>query len=142
MKLLIRKMLSYIIDYSLIAIFGGLYLFCANVFLLDKATENQAVTMLVCALVTVLIITCYIPTKYNGQTVGQKIMKLRVENKNGKDRTYLQSFLRECVLKISFGIFFIIFTSIYFVVFNVIINHDLNNELPHDFILKTKLVAL
>lgn len=142
MKLLIKKMLSYIIDYGLIAIFGGLYLFCANVFLLDKATENQAVTMLVCALVTVLIITCYIPTKYNGQTVGQKIMKLRVENKNGKDRTYLQSFLRECVLKISFGIFFIIFTSIYFVVFNVIVNHDLNNELPHDFILKTKLVAL
>lgn len=142
MKLIIKKILSYFIDYALIAIFGGLYLFCANVFLLETNNQDQAIIMLACALVTVLILTCYIPTKYNGQTVGQKIMRLRVENKSGEKRTYLQNFLRECVLKISFGIFFIIFTAVYFIVFNIVINHDLNSELPHDFILKTKLVAV
>lgn len=140
MKLLAKKILSYIIDYALIAIFGGLYFFCANVFFLNEETHMQANLMLICALITVLLLTCYIPTKTNGQTVGEKIMKIKVINKNGKDRTYIQSLLRECVVKISFGPIFIIFSIVYFIIFNVIVNRDLNSELPHDFILKTEMI--
>lgn len=140
MKLLAKKILSYIIDYALIAIFGGLYFFCANVFFLNEETHMQANLMLICALITVLLLTCYIPTKTNGQTVGEKIMKIKVINKNGKDRTYIQSLLRECVVKVSFGPIFIIFSIVYFIIFNVIVNRDLNSELPHDFILKTEMI--
>lgn len=140
MKLLVKKIVSYIIDYALIAIFGGLYFFCANIFFLQQETHMQANLMLVCALITVLLLTCYIPTKMHGQTVGQKIMKIKVINKSGKDRTYIQSLLRECIVKISFGPIFIIFSIVYFILFNVIINHDLSSELPHDFILKTAII--
>lgn len=142
MKLLGKKILSYAIDYAIIALLGGLFYFCANVFFLEASTYNQGMMMLVCALITVLLLTCYIPTKLNGQTIGQKLMKLRVINKSGKNRSYLQSLLRECVVKISFGPVFVIFTVIYFIIFNIIVNRNLNSELPHDFILKTKLVSI
>lgn len=140
MKLLGKKILSYIIDATIITFFSGLYFFCANVFYLDTNTHTQANLMLICALITVLILTSYIPTKTNGQTIGQKIMKIRVINKSKQPRSYLQSFLRECVVKISFGPIFVIFTILYFIIFNLIVNHDLSSELPHDFILKTEVI--
>lgn len=142
MKLLGKKIVSYIIDYALIALLGGLYFFCANVFYLDTKTYNEAMIMLVCALITILLLTSYIPTKLHGQTVGQKVMKIKVVNKSGKQRTFIQSFLRECVVKITFAPIFVIFTAIYFVIFNLIVNRDPNSELPHDFILKTEIQAM
>jgi uncharacterized RDD family membrane protein YckC len=140
MKLLGKKIISYIIDIAIVAFFGSIFYFCANVFYLDVKTQNQATLMLVCALITVLLLTCYIPTQTNGQTVGQRIMKIRVVNKSGKPRTYLQSFLRECVIKISIGYIFVIFTAIYFIIFNVVMNHGIDSELPHDFLLKSEVV--
>ena len=141
MKLLGRKVLSYVIDYGLVILLAELYFFCADVFFLDKSTYNQAIIMLVCALITILLLTCYIPTHTKGQTIGQKIMKLKVTNRNGKKRTYLQSFIRECLVKITFGPVFILFTLLYFLA-HLITKRDLSVEFPHDFVLKTKLITL
>lgn len=138
MKLLIKKILSYLIDYGLIILFLELYFFCINVFMLDEKTYHQAYIMLACAFVTVFILTSYIPTSTKGQTIGQKIMKIRVVNKNGKARSYWQSFLRECLIKITCGPLFIIFTGLYFVV-DMFVNRNLDVQLPHDMILKTKV---
>ena len=69
MKLLIKKLASYAIDYVLVAGLGGLYAFCASVFYLEPATQNKAILMLVCALITVVLLTCYVPTKNNGDVV-------------------------------------------------------------------------
>lgn len=141
MKLLLKKILSYAIDYLLVAGLGGIYGFCANVFYLNPETHNQAALMLVCALITAILLTCYIPTKCGGQTIGQKLMHLRVVNKNGKQRTYWQSFLRECLVKISFAPLFIPFSIIYYVVYLLIMQRNPNGELAHDTLLKTAVVA-
>lgn len=134
-----KKILSYVIDYIIIMVFVMIYTFCANVFWLDKSTHSQAVIMLICALITVLLLTTYIPTKQHGQTIGQKIMKLRVVNTNGKERTYVQSFLRECVMKISLAPIFVVFSGMYYFISLIFIQHHFDIELPHDFLLKTEV---
>lgn len=141
MKLMIRKALSYAIDYALTMMFVGIFTFCANVFYMDHATYSQGILMLICALITVLYFTTYVPVKTGGQTYGQKLMKLRVENKSGTPRTYFQSFIRECIVKISAAPIFLIFTACYFGLF-AIAHRSWDVELPLDFILRTKMVDL
>ena len=94
--------------------------------------------MLVCALITLLLLTSYLPTYLKGQTLGQKLMKIKVVNQNGQARTYVQSFIREGIVKITFAPLFVIFTTIYFII-NLIVKRDFAIELPHDFILKTSM---
>ncbi len=141
MKFMLRKVLSYGIDYAITMLFVGIFTFCANVFYLDPATRSQGVLMLICALVVVLWLTTYIPTKTNGQTLGQKVMKLRVVNKNGKDRSYFQNFLRECVAKVSLASIFFLFSAVYYVV-QAVVKRSFEVELPHDSIFKTQVVDL
>lgn len=140
MKISIRKILSYVIDYSIVMCFVSIFTFCASVFYLEPGTRNKSYLMVICAFITVMYFTTYIPTRTNGQTIGQKIMKIRVVNLSGANRTYFQSFLRECAVKISFAPFFILFTAIYYIV-HAMVQRNASVELPHDFLLKTKVVA-
>lgn len=141
MLVMLRKVLSYVIDYGLVMIFVGIFTFCAEIFYMDPSTASQGVLMLLCALITVLYFTTYVPTKTNGQTLGQKLLKLKIENKDGSSRSYLQSFIRECVVKVSAAPLFLIFTICYFGLY-AIAHRSWDVELPLDFILKTKIVDL
>ena len=98
-------------------------------------------TMLVgIELITVLLLTCYVPTRNNGQTIGERLMHLRVVNKNGKPRTWWQSLLRECILKVSCAPLFVLFSVVYYVVYLLIMQRDPKGELAHDLLLKTSVV--
>lgn len=138
---MLRKVLSYGIDYLITMLFVGIFTFCADVFYLDPATRSQGVLMLICALIVVLWLTTYIPTKTNGQTLGQKLMKIRVVNISGKNRSYIQNFLRECVTKVSMAAIFFLFSAVYFIV-QAIVKRTWDVELPHDSIFKTKVIDL
>lgn len=139
MKFVLRKVGSYAFDYILTMLFVMTFSFCANVFNLDPATKTKGYMMVICALIMVLFFTTYVPTSTNGQTIGMKIFHLRVVNKNQKDRTYWQSFIRECVVKISAAPFFVIFTAIYYAIY-AIGKRTWDIEMPLDFLLKTEVV--
>ncbi len=141
MSLILRKAASYLFDYVLVMIFVGIFTFCAQVFYMDPATASRGVLMLICALIMVLYFTTYVPVKTGGQTFGQKIMKLKVVNKDGTPRNYFQSFIRECVVKVSAAPIFLIFTICYFAMY-AISHKSWEVELPLDFILKTKMIDL
>ena len=141
MIFMLRKVLSYVIDYGLVMIFVGIFTFCAQIFYMDPSTASQGVLMLLSALITVLYFTTYVPTKTNGQTLGQKLMKLKIENRDGSSRSYLQSFIREWVVKVSAAPLFLIFTICYFGLY-AIAHRSWDVELPLDFILKTRIVDL
>lgn len=141
MGFMLRKTAAYAIDYIMVMCFVGIFTFCAEIFYLDPATASQGVLMLICALVMVLYFTTYVPTKTNGQTFGQKLMKIRIVNNSGTPRSFLQSFLRECVVKVSAAPLFLIFTVCYFGL-NAIAHRSWEVELPLDFILKTKIIDL
>ena len=138
---MLRKAISYGLDYVFVMVFVGIFTFCAEIFYLDPKTASQGVLMLICALITVLYFTTYVPVKTGGQTFGQKLMKLKVVNKNGTPRTYFQSFIRECVVKVSAAPIFLIFTVCYFGLF-AIAHRSWDVELPLDFILKTEMIDL
>lgn len=141
MGFMLRKTAAYAIDYIMVMCFVGIFTFCAEIFYLDPATASQGVLMLICALVMVLYFTTYVPTKTNGQTFGQKLMKIRIVNNSGTPRSFLQSFLRECVVKVSAAPLFLIFTVCYFGLY-AIAHRSWEVELPLDFILKTKIIDL
>ena len=141
MSFVIRKLVSYGIDYALVMLFVAIFTFCAEIFYQDPTTASQGVLMLLCALVTVLYFTTYVPTKTNGQTLGQKLMKIKVVNRSGEPRNYFQNFIRECVVKVSAAPIFIIFTVCYFGLY-AIAHKSWEVELPLDFILKTRMIDL
>lgn len=141
MKFFLRKLLSYVIDYAIVMCFVSIFMFCAGVFYLEQETQAKSYLMILCAFITVLFFTTYLPTRSNGQTIGQKIMKIRVVNNNETNRTYWQSFLRECVVKISVAPFFVIFAGIYYLVY-AILKRNPDAELPHDVLLKTSVVPV
>lgn len=141
MRFLIRRIVSYGIDFVIFGILTGLFVFSFNVFYADPAMQDKAFFMFVCAFIVSLGLTTYIPTVNKGQTIGQKIMKIQIVNKNGKARTYLQSFLREGVAKISFALIFVVFSLVYYVI-RLIMTKDIENELAVDVLCKTKAVDL
>lgn len=141
MLFVFRKAVSYVIDYVIVMTFVGIFTFCAEIFYLDPKTASQGVLMLISALIMVLYFTTYVPTKTNGQTFGQKLMRLRVVNKSGESRNFFQNFIRECVVKISAAPIFLIFTVCYFGLY-AIAHRSCDVELPLDFILKTKVIDL
>lgn len=137
---IVRKVISYVIDYFIVYVLVRFYTFCASIFWLEKATQSQAILMVLSALISVLFLTCYVPTKSNGQTLGQKLMKVKVMNTNGKERTYMQNFVRECVVKISFAPIFIVIAGLYFLFSSLFVHKCIYDEFPHDLLLKTKVV--
>ena len=141
MKLILKKIASYIIDSLILGGFVGIYLFCFQIFSLQMTTQKEALLMLVCAFITIMILTCYIPTKTNGQTIGHKIMKLKVLNKDGRPRTYLQSFIRECFIKFTMSTLFIPCVILHFIVQFIKVHH-FRFELLHDILLKDIVIEL
>lgn len=141
MKFLLKRVVSYGIDFVIFGVLIGLFTFSMNVFYSDPAMQDKLIFMFVCALIVSLGLTTYIPTQNKGQTIGQKMMKIQIVNKSGKPRTYLQSFLREGVLKISFAAVFVVFSVIYYLV-QLIMTKNFENELAVDVLCKTRAVDL
>lgn len=138
MRMNIRRAVAYLIDIILNGGLMWLYSFFAMSFFQVK-NQTYGMFMVLCAFIISLFLTVYYPTKTNGQTVGDKIMKIQVINKSGKNRTYFQSFLRELVLKYAFCSFFILIMLIYKVV-DLIIHRTLDSEWPHDVLLGTEVI--
>lgn len=139
MGLQVRRLLSLIID---LAVTGGLvsvFYFCASLFYLDEATTSQAELMLVCAVITVALLTVGLPAR-TGATVGEWLAGIRVMNRDGSRRTLLQIFGRECVLKFAMGPFFLAFSLVYWAVFGLLLRHDPEIEPLHDEFLHTRTV--
>ena len=141
MRFLFRRIFSYAIDFVIFSLLIGLFTFSINVFYADPAMQDKVLFMFVCALIVSLGLTTYIPVQNKGQTIGQKIMKIQIVNKSGKPRTYLQSFLREGVAKISVAPLFVVFSVIYYFV-QVIMTRNFENELAIDVLCKTEAVDL
>lgn len=138
MKLQVKRLLSLVID---LVVTGGLvsiFYFCANVFYLDPATTTQAELMLICAVITIAMLTVALPVS-KGYTVGECIAGIRVENLDGSTRTIWQIFMRECVLKFAFGPFLLVLSLIYWLLFGLV-RGDVEIRLLHDEFLHTRTV--
>ncbi len=125
---------------------------------LIKLSIIPAIIEILCIVLYFVLIQCY----FNGQTLGKKLMKLRVESNNGKPLTLLNYFVRSLilngvlinVLNIVFVIFFskknyLVCNQVLYVISEVVelcllftIIFDKNNRGIHDYISNTKVVEL
>lgn len=138
MKLQVKRLLSLVID---LVVTGGLvsiFYFCANVFYLDPATTTQAELMLICAVITIAMLTVALPVS-KGYTVGECIAGIRVENLDGSARTIWQIFMREYVLKFAFGPFLLVLSLVYWLLFGLV-RGDVEIRPLHDEFLHTRTV--
>lgn len=115
MKLTLKRMCAYAIDMAIALILCNIFVFSYRIFQLDPQMAPKANYMLLCAVLSIVFLFIYLPTKENGQTIGKMLFHLRVVNADGNRRTWFQSFLRECVLKFSFIMFLIPMDIIYMV---------------------------
>lgn len=107
MRLYIRRAIAYIIDFLVLSILLGIYMFSAYLFWQKPETSNKAIFMVLCGFISVFFLCGYMPAKLDGQTIGKLVTRIQVVSKNGKKRSIWQIFCREFILKYSFVIVFI-----------------------------------
>lgn len=140
--LMVRRVASWLIDYALSAGLVSVFYFCAQVFYLDETTMNQGNLMLICAVVTLLFLTVLLPLQAGGQTLGERLLRIRVRNRDGSERTWIQLLARECVLKIACGPFLIVFCALDYGILGLLIHRDPDHELILDAFSKTRVVPV
>lgn len=134
-----RRGLAWLIDYVISAGLVSVFYFCAGVFYLDAATRERGDLMLLCAVVTVLLITTYIPYT-SGKTIGQHMTKIEVVRRDGLPRTLVQVFAQECVLKLACGPFVAAFYALDYMVMGLIMHRDFDHDPTLDYFLKIRVV--
>lgn len=134
-----KRVLAYLIDFSILFFLNFLFIFSARVFALDAKTVTQSQYMWVSLVVTNFLLCVYIPTKQAGSTIGKMLFKLQVVNISKQPRTMWQSFLREWVLKFSLFMVLIPFNIVYSILVSIKEKH-FSFYYAHDIILKTNVV--
>lgn len=135
-----RRALSWFIDWALCAGLVSVFYFCAGVFYLEESTVTQGNLMLVCAVVSVALLTVWLPLQGTGQTLGERACRLQVANRDGRARGALQLFVRECVLKVACGPFLAVFCLLDYAILGLVIHRDPDHELLLDYFLKTRVI--
>lgn len=138
MNLTMKRLCAYVIDMGAAILLLSIFMFSYQVFLLEPETASKAGYMLLCAFLSICFLFIYLPTKENGQTLGKVIFHIRVINEDGKQRTWFQNFLRECVLKFSFVMVLIPMDVIY-TLMESIRQRKIVIVMAHDALLKTSV---
>ncbi|HIU04792.1 MAG TPA: RDD family protein [Candidatus Coprousia avicola] len=141
-RLALRRLMAGAIDFAVPAGLVSVFYWCAAVFYLDPATVSQGHLMLVCAVATVGLLTVALPRRYGGRTLGGLVCSLRIENIDGTERTCLQLFARECVLKVAAGPFLCVFCLLDYVVLGMAVHRDFEPRLLLDYFCKTRVVSV
>ena len=139
---ILRRAAAWAIDYVLAAGLVSVFYFCAGVFYLDPATEQQGHLMLVCAVATVGLLTVWLPRRAGGRTLGALAAGIATQNRDGSPRRAGQLFLRECVLRVTAGPVLAGFSLIEYVAVGLLMERDPAHELLVDRLLKTRVVRV
>lgn len=138
MNMTIRRIIAYMMDVSLTLLITTIFAFSYRVFMFEN-NLSKANFMLLCAFITICLLLIYIPTSTNGQTVGHYMMKLKVVNSDHKERTYFQSFIRECLVKYAF-IYLFVPGVVLFKLIQLFSHKHFTNDWVHDKIFKTTVI--
>ncbi|MFD1413736.1 RDD family protein [Oceanobacillus jeddahense] len=104
---LLRRFLAYMIDFFISSIFVSIIpMIITSIITQEKTfsirtfTQMPTIWQIICGIIAISLAIyyfCLYPMNKNhlGQTIGKRIMKLRIVNVNGQDLTYKDIFLRE-----------------------------------------------
>lgn len=133
------RLLAYGVDFIINIILLGTFLFTATIFFTVNPADPQGSFQMLCFMITVFILFCYIPSKYEGKTIGKIIFKIKVTSDEGK-LPVIKTVLREFVLKFVMSII-LVFISVIYTVFYITKNKSIDKlRLPHDLLLHTYVI--
>lgn len=138
-KLLARRCLSWLIDFSFIALLQAIFLGCAALFALDPQQQDKVLLMHICSAVTLIVLTVFLPAAGNGQTIGEHLCKITIHPKTGVRRKIWEIAIRELLCKVLLAPFIVSVLVIDYVVRLCLIQKTPHDELLLDYFLMTKV---
>ncbi|HJD00405.1 MAG TPA: RDD family protein [Candidatus Dwaynia gallinarum] len=104
---IIKRLFAYLIDICIYAPLAFLFILSSKIYAFENNTQ-KSYFMIICLIIVSLFLFAYIPKKLNGQTLGKKIMGIRIKHIiEGNELSYWMYFLREYFAKIGMGILII-----------------------------------
>lgn len=134
-----KRTLAYLVDLMLeITVLGG-FLLSAQVYYVQDPQNPQGSFQMLCFLITYLLLFLYIPYRYKGQTIGKRVMHIRVISDTGKTIQAWKLCIRDGVMKLMLAMV-LIPAELLFEAYYLIRYHKHLEYLPHDILLHTKVI--
>ena len=105
----------------------------------NSQDSTQATYMSLSIICLAFLLFGYLPHRWQGQTLGKKLLNIRIVPTNGKKVEFYKYLLREFIAKITFGIF-IVPAVVLYALFQKYVKKEQNPILLHDIILNTRVV--
>ncbi len=114
-----KRIVAYVIDLCIYAPIAFIFILFSRLYAYE-GDARKGIFMMVCLLTVSVMLFSYIPKKWNGQTIGKKILGIKIESTSDTtEMSYWRYFLREYFAKISVGFLVILMTIMYFIFVSV-----------------------
>lgn len=130
----LKKLVAWLIDYVLLAGLVSIFYFCTR-FYEQINQQNNAYLMLLCAVISIFLLTIYVPYHYQA-TLGESLMHMSVLKK-GQALKLKDIIVRDLVIHFVFGEFLLLFSFIYCVAMSFMKADQ--SELPIDRFMHVKM---
>lgn len=137
-----KRIGAYIVDLCLYVPLAILFQYTTTVLRAQGGAENErnALYMTLCIVIYAVLMFGYLPNKWQGQTIGKKIFKLRIVPTNGRKLEFSKYLVREFLVKITIGLFVVPAVVIVYI-YNKYIKKQDEPELLHDYLMSTRVVV-
>ncbi|MGX7112850.1 RDD family protein [Gemella cuniculi] len=137
-----RRFLAYMFDLATYLPIAYLFQYTTRVLRAVGGAENErnAIYMTVSIIIYALLLFGYLPNRWKGQTLGKKVLKIRVVPTNGVKIDFAKYLIREFLVKITIGWLCMPVVGIY-AIYQVFIAKETKPILLHDKLMSTRVVA-
>lgn len=114
-----KRTLAYIIDVCIYAPLAFLFTLSSRVYGYEGESQ-KSLFMILCLIIVSIMLFSYVPKKLNGQTVGKKLLGIRIQSTiDNKEISYWSYFLREYFAKIGIGLLIIPMSLLYLIFISI-----------------------
>lgn len=136
---IMKRIIAYIIDICFYVPVATIFILASKIFAIQNNIQKAFLMMLLLVIYGIFLFS-YIPKKTNGQTLGKKIMGIRIQHIiEEKELSYLAYFFREYIAKMSFGLI-IISMNIFYFVFTTIFKRKIPQTFMLDSLFSVRIV--
>ena len=137
-----KRLISYIVDLILYLPITLLLDHTAKVMRAsgDAQNQTQATYMTISIVCLAFILFGYLPKRWGGQTLGKKLVNIRIVPTNGKKIEFYKYLLREFIAKVTFGVVLVPITLIH-AGYLKFVKQQKDFILLHDKLLDTRVVV-
>lgn len=134
----VKRLIAYLVDLAIYLPLALIFQY-ATATMREQGNDRNALYMTICIIIYAFLMFGYLPNLWKGQTLGKKLLKIRIVPTNGKRIDFASYLIREFLLKITVGIFVVPAIIIFFVAQKFVLKEE-KPRLIHDRIMRTRVV--